>query len=71
MLWEVGRNCQNVGAGSGGEECDREVRLALCWDVDGLNFWVDILVYRENGASRATLCSFVVVRRVVYQFVVF
>ena len=37
----------------------------------GFDSWVGVLVYREYGAAGAALCLFVVVRRVVYQFVVF
>ncbi len=71
VLREVGRNRQYVGAGFGGDEGNREVRLVLRWDVDGFNSRVGVLVNREYGASGAELCLFVVVRGVVYQFVIF
>ncbi len=70
VLREVGRNCQDFGAGFGGKEGDREVRLVLWRYVEGLNGWVGVFANREYGASRATFGVFVVERWVVYQFVV-
>ena len=71
VLREVDCNYKDVGAGFAGEEGDREIRLVLWWDVNGLNSWVGVLVNREYGASRAAFGLFVVERWVVYQFVVF
>ena len=39
--------------------------------MNGFDSYVGVFVYRENGAARAALRLFVVVGRVVYQFVVF
>ena len=71
VLRGVGRNYHDVGAGFGGEKGDREIRLVLWWDVNGLNSWVGVLADREYGASKAAFGLFVVERWIVYQFVVF
>ena len=60
VLWEVGRNRQDCGAGFGGEEGDGEVWLVLRRYVEGLDGWVCIFVNREYGAARAAFGEFIV-----------
>ena len=65
MLWEVGRNCQDFGAGFGSEEGDGEIRLTWGRYVEGLYGWVSGFVYCEDSALGAALGVLVVEGRVV------
>ena len=60
VLREVGRNCQDFGAGFGGKEGDCEVRLVRRWYVEGFNGWVGVFVNRKYRTSRAAFGVFVV-----------
>ncbi len=70
VLREVGRNRQDCGACFRGEEGDGKVWLALLWNANGLYGLVGVFVDCEYGAARAAFCEFIVVCRVVYQFIV-
>ena len=41
-------------------EGDGQVRLVLCWYVEGLDGWVGLFIYRWYGASRAALGELVI-----------
>ena len=45
VLWEVGRNCKDCGAGFGGEEGDGVVWLVLLWFAEGLDGCVCVLCF--------------------------
>ena len=60
VLREVGRNCQDCGAGFGGEEGDGEVWLVLLWYAKGLYGLVSVFVDCKYGAARAAFCDFIV-----------
>ena len=51
VLGQVGRDGQDCGAVFGGEEGDSEVWLVFERYVEGLDGWVCIFVYREDGAA--------------------
>ena len=65
MLREVGRNCQDVGAGFGSKEGNCELRLIRGWYVEGVYGRVGVFVYCEYGAPRAAVSVLVVEGRVV------
>ena len=60
VLWKVGRNRHDSGAGFGGEEGDGEVWLILLWYAEGLDGCVCVFVYCQYGAARAAFCEFIV-----------
>ena len=66
VLREVGRNCQDGGAGFRGEEGDGEVWLVLLWNAKWLDGLISVFVDCEYGAARAAFGEFIVERWVVY-----
>ena len=60
VLWEVGRNRHDCGAGFGGEEGDDKVWLVLLRYAEGLDGWVCVFLYCQYGAARAAFCEFIV-----------